>query len=169
MTDSTGPSAPRPDGVPRDDRPGAADSRPAQQQTRNSWALPLGALVVGLLLGGLGMYLARGSGTPAATSTPAPTTVTVTASPTAPATTTPTTTPMTGAATAAVTVPPTCLRLADEASAMREVSEQAARAAQNLDATALSEAVRRLGEAQDRLNRTADQCRASGVTVTTTR
>jgi len=76
---------------------------------------------------------------------------------------------MTGAATAAVTVPPTCLRLADEASAMREVSEQAARAAQNLDATALSEAVRRLGEAQDRLNRTADQCRASGVTVTTTR
>lgn len=115
----------------------------AEPERRRPWLWPLVALVVGMLIGGLGVgFFMQGRQAPVAT--PAP-------SPTAAATPTADVTP--------VNVPRACLRIADEAKVLQGQLDAAVAAARDLKASELSDLVRQIDEQQNVLQTHAQVCR----------
>ena len=147
------------DAPPRDgaavpgDRPstaGASTARPAPARrpglTRVSWLLAAATFLAGLLLG---TVTARQAGVgEEATGPPVPTA--------------PAASPTPGASLPAdtVTVPASCLEVADSAEQLAGLVREAAEAAGQLDASALSAIVRRMEESQVRLDAQSSDCRA---------
>lgn len=132
----------------------AAGERPG----RRSWLLPVLALVLGLALGAGLMALVNGGDTtqsPIAEDGATPTTTT--------APTTDATTPTVGIGD--VVIPASCLQIADESQTLNRVLVDGVRAAQDLDASAMSRIVREFGRVQGQLAELSEDCRAGAGPV----
>lgn len=128
---------------------------PPREPRRWGWLVPTVTFLLGLALAGI-VVSAQNSGSSTASSG---------------ATSTATATPTTGPSSsqvAVVEVPAACLSVADDAKALVDVAATAVTAARNLDATALSAAVRQLDEAQKAVTSSADACRAIQATLPST-
>ncbi|MEO7447315.1 MAG: hypothetical protein ABI336_03490 [Humibacillus sp.] len=115
------------------------------------WVIPALTFLVGLVLGGVVIGALRPV-TPGAAADLSPS-----------ASATPTGQGSTGArlpATATVVVPAECLEVAGDSQNLVELTQQAAAAARDLDASRLSEIVRQIDTAQSTLRGHADACRA---------
>jgi hypothetical protein len=138
-------------------RPAGAPDGPGTGQAGRRRAVTAGVLVpaitflVGLLLGTALMWAGSDRGDEVAGSDPTP----------APSQSAPTTS-ATGRPDATVTVPGSCLDLADSAEEAAELVEDAATAAQDLDASELSSIVRQMQESRTEIESRAGDCR-SGV------
>lgn len=164
-----------PTGKPSAGTPAAGKNPPASPPTQptptaasngrggsgRTWLFAGLIFLVGLVIGGLAIGLAR----PGGTSTAAPTaTVTVTPSAT-PTSTSRGTQPDT---VATVRVPAACIKVADDSKKVADLANQAVSAALDLDAAKLSDLVRQMGEAQNILTQDGDACREVKATVTAT-
>lgn len=156
MADPVDPA--RPPSQTAADRPGgqASGASPAgpPRSGGTSWLVPALTLLLGLVLGAAGMWLAgRGAddapGVAASEETTAPTTPV---------------TPTTTAASPGVTVyvPPSCLQIADESRALGDVVGRGLTAARDLDAATLSGIVREFGDLQGTIDGLARDCRSQG-------
>ena len=147
------PSAERPPGQPSGQpSEGGPDQAPRRTGGRNQLLLfTLGALVLGLVLGGVIVGLSRPS-TPVATG-PAPDTA-ETVSPGSTSTANP------GDVQLAATVPQQCLDAADQASTALRTAQSGLTAIADLDAARLRDILRELQDAQPLVSDLADQCRS---------
>jgi hypothetical protein len=129
---------------------------PAPKEPRRwGWLVPAATFLLGLALAGI-VVSAQNSGSSTASSGGSST---VTVAPT----TGPPSSPV-----AVVEVPAACLSVADDAKALVDVAATAVTAARNLDASALSAAVRQLDDAQKAVTSSADACRAVQATLPST-
>lgn len=119
------------------------DPRP---RSRARWIVPLVTLVLGIVLGGAGVWYLRGDD-------PAP----VIAQPTAPATT--------PAVSDEVAVPAACLKIAAGAQDLQKLIDQAMEAAGRLDAAELSTLVRRIDKKQAGLRDDTTTCQRGVATA----
>lgn len=128
---------------------------PPREPRRWGWLVPTVTFLLGLALAGI-VVSAQNSGSNSASSG-GTSTVTVT----------PTTGPP-SSQVAVVEVPAACLSVADDANALVDVAATAVTAARNLDASALSAAVRQLDDAQKAVTASANACRAMQATLPST-
>lgn len=138
--------------------PTDASGPPLAEQPRGRGVgvlLPAIALVVGLVAGGLfvGLTDLGGSGD---TTSQGPTST----SSTSPASSSSSSTP----ADVVITVPGACLSLTDDSQELLDLVDQAATAARDLDAAALSSVVSKLQDAQSQLRTQTDACRTAATT-----
>ncbi len=126
---------------------------PPREPRRWGWLVPAVTFLLGLALAGI-VVTAQNSGSSTASS--GGTSSTATVSPT----NGPPSSPV-----AVVEVPAACLSVADDAKALVDVAATAVTAARNLDASALSAAVRQLDDAQKAVTASADACRAVQTTL----
>lgn len=141
---------------PQDVATRATTPAPAPKEPRRwGWLVPAATFLLGLALAGI-VVSAQNSGSSTASSGGSST---VTVAPT----TGPPSSPV-----AVVEVPAACLSVADDAKALVDVAATAVTAARNLDASALSAAVRQLDDAQKAVTSSADACRAIQATLPST-
>ena len=155
MTDNDGKKDPGAHGG--SSGPGGAAGPPLAESSRARGVgvlLPAIALVVGLVVGGLfvGLTDLGGSGD---TASQGPTSTSST-SPAGSSSSTPT--------DVVITVPGACLTLTDDSQELLDLVDQAAKAARDLDAAALSSVVSKLQDAQSRLRTQTDACRTAATT-----
>ncbi|MEO7421987.1 MAG: hypothetical protein ABIU87_06285 [Ornithinibacter sp.] len=126
-----------------------------QDKGRNSWWIPAATFLVGLVLGG-GVIAATTSGgdTVAGGDT--------SSSPSTGASTGPTGSPSpSGPADAVVTVPGECLQVAEDSQKVLDLVNDAVAAVRDLDASALSDVVRKIQSSQEALSQQTTACRDS--------
>ena len=160
MTDSDGKATPDKGAGPRGPTGPAGGTGPPLAETPRARGvgvlLPAIALVVGLVAGGLFVGLTDFGGSGGTTSQ---------------GTTSPSSTSPAGSASSSstpadvvITVPGACLALTDDSQELLDLVDQAAQAARDLDAAALSAVVSKLQDAQSRLRTQTDACRTAATT-----
>ncbi len=131
---------------------------PPQEPRRWGWLVPGVTFLLGLALGGIVVFAQQsGSDTASSGSSSTPTTGVTSSTPNGPQ----------SSSDAVVLVPAECLSVADDAKAMVDIATGAVAAARDLDAAALSAAVRQLDEAQKAVTASANSCREVQATLPT--